>query len=108
MNEQELSQLHREEELEAQLGESETGWQKVKRLCRENKLAAFSALVILLITLAAIFAPLVAPYDPTAQHRAQHHGDQGGKQADTQGDSGPVDHAAEHVTAQLVRAEGML
>ena len=67
MNEQELSQLHREEELEAQLGESETGWQKVKRLCRENKLAAFSALVIVLITLAAIFAPLVAPYDPTAQ-----------------------------------------
>ena len=40
---------------------------KVKRLCKENKLAAFSALVILLIILAAVFAPFVAPYDPTKQ-----------------------------------------
>ena len=39
-----------EEDIAAQLGEEDTGWDKVKRLCKENKLAAFSALVILLIT----------------------------------------------------------
>ena len=59
-------QLH-QEEIAAQLGEDDTAWDKVKRLCRENKLAAISALVILLIVLAAIFAPLVAPYDPAKQ-----------------------------------------
>lgn len=53
--------------LASELGEADTGWDKFKTMCRENKLAAFSAVVILLITLAAIFAPLVAPYDPTAQ-----------------------------------------
>ena len=59
-------QLH-QEEIAAQLGEDDTAWDKVKRLCRETKLAAISALVILLIVLAAVFAPLVAPYDPTKQ-----------------------------------------
>jgi peptide/nickel transport system permease protein/oligopeptide transport system permease protein len=58
---QQLSQL---------IGETETAWDKIKTLCRENKLAVFSALVIVLITLAAIFAPLVAPYDPTKQDLA--------------------------------------
>ena len=57
----------RREDLAAQIGEAETAWDKVKTLCRENKLAAFSALVILLIALCAIFAPLIAPYDPAAQ-----------------------------------------
>ena len=56
-----------EEDIAAQLGEEDTAWDKVKRLCKENKLAAFSALVILLIILAAVFAPFVAPYDPTKQ-----------------------------------------
>ena len=37
-----------EEDIAAQLGEEDTAWDKVKRLCKENKLAAFSALVILL------------------------------------------------------------
>ena len=60
-------EIHRREDLAAQIGESESGWDTFRRLCRENKLAAFSALVILLIALAAIFAPLVAPYDPTEQ-----------------------------------------
>lgn len=48
-----------EEDIAAQLGEEDTAWDKVKRLCKENKLAAFSALVILLIILAAVFAPFV-------------------------------------------------
>lgn len=57
----------KEEELKAQAGESD-GWKdKIKRLVRENKLAAVSAVIILLFLLAAIFAPLVAPYDPGKQ-----------------------------------------
>ncbi len=55
------------EELRAQLGETETTWDKFKTICRENKLAVASAIVILVIALAAIFAPVVAPYDPTEQ-----------------------------------------
>ena len=55
------------QELEAEIGEAESGWDKFKTLCRDNKLAVASAVVILLITFAAIFAPLVAPYDPAAQ-----------------------------------------
>jgi len=37
-----------------------------QRLCRENKPAAISAVVILIFILAAIFAPLLTPYDPEA------------------------------------------
>lgn len=58
--------LHKTE-LAAEIGESESAWDKFKYLCRNNKLAVASAAVILLIALAAIFAPLVAPYDPTEQ-----------------------------------------
>lgn len=57
----------KEEELKAQAGESD-GWKdKIKHLVGENKLAAVSAVIILLFLLAAIFAPLVAPYDPGKQ-----------------------------------------
>ncbi len=56
-------EVREKEELEAELGETETGWEKFKTMCRENKLAVASAVVILIITLAAIFAPLVAPYE---------------------------------------------
>lgn len=59
--------LQRQAELAAELGENDGILDKLKGMCRENKLAVASAVVILLITLAAIFAPLVAPYDPTAQ-----------------------------------------
>ena len=52
---------------EAELGERESVWDRLKAMCRDNKLAAVSALVIVLIALAAIFAPVVAPYDPTKQ-----------------------------------------
>lgn len=54
-------------QLAADLGEAETGWDKFKILCSENKLAAASAVIILVIALMAIFAPVVAPYDPTKQ-----------------------------------------
>jgi peptide/nickel transport system permease protein/oligopeptide transport system permease protein len=61
------AQYTREAALEAQLGDSDTIWDKCRQLWKQNKLAVFSALVIVLIALAAIFAPVVAPYDPTAQ-----------------------------------------
>lgn len=48
--------------LQAQLGEAETFSTAIKRLWRENKLAAASAVVIALFILAAIFAPLLTPY----------------------------------------------
>ena len=49
-------------ELCAQLGEAETFASAVKRLWRENKLAAASAIAILLFILAAILAPVLTPY----------------------------------------------
>ena len=49
-------------ELCAQLGEAETFASAVKHLWRENKLAAASAIVILLFILAAILAPVLTPY----------------------------------------------
>lgn len=49
-------------ELCAQLGEAETFASAVKRLWQENKLAAASAIVILLFILAAILAPVLTPY----------------------------------------------
>ena len=57
-------------ELCAQLGEAETFASAVKRLWRENKLAAASAIVILLFILAAILAPVLTPYtfDSMALH----------------------------------------
>lgn len=63
-------ELSRQAELAAELGENDGILENLKSMCRENKLAVASAVVILLITLAAIFAPLVAPYDPTAQDLA--------------------------------------
>jgi len=47
---------------------------RLKQLFRENKLEAFSFVVIVLITIAAIFAPVFAPYSCDAQdllHRLQ-------------------------------------
>ncbi len=48
--------------LQAQLGEAETFSTAIKRLWRENKLAAASAIIIALFILAAVFAPLLTPY----------------------------------------------
>ena len=49
--------------LRAQIGEGETFSSIVRRLCRENKLAVVSAVVICLFALAAIFAPVLTPYE---------------------------------------------
>ena len=49
--------------LRAEIGEGETFSSIVRRLCRENKLAVISAVVICLFALAAILAPFLTPYD---------------------------------------------
>ena len=51
----------------AQIGEADTWQDKAKTLVRQNKLAAFSAVLIVVIILMAVFAPLVAPYDHIRQ-----------------------------------------
>lgn len=51
----------------SEIGEAETWKDQVKTLIRQNKLASASAVLILLIILAAVFAPFVAPYDHLAQ-----------------------------------------
>lgn len=52
---------------DSQIGEADTWLDKGKTLVRQNKLAAFSAILIVLIILIAVFAPLVAPYDHLKQ-----------------------------------------
>ena len=59
----------------AEIGEADTWLDKAKTLVRQNKLAAFSALLIIFMILIAVFAPLVAPYDHLQQSlsdRLQH------------------------------------
>lgn len=54
--------------LEAEaIGEAETWKEQLKKLARQNKLAVFSAVLIGVILLIAVFAPITAPYDPYAQ-----------------------------------------
>lgn len=59
----------------AQIGETDTWVDKLRTLARQNKLAVFSAGLILLIILIAVFAPFTAPYDYLKQNlvdRLQH------------------------------------
>lgn len=51
------------EELAGQLGESETLWVQLRRMARQNKLAVISAVLLVILLLAAIFAPVLTPYD---------------------------------------------
>ena len=50
--------------LSSQIGEEERPKDLLRRLVRENRLAVFSAVVILAFVLGAVFAPLIAPYAP--------------------------------------------
>ncbi len=50
------------EELAAQIGEKDGTREKLARMVKNNKLAAASAVVILIFVLAAIFAPMLTPY----------------------------------------------
>ena len=56
-----------DDELSLQIGERDGIRDKLKRMCRQNPLAAVSAIVILIFILMAIFAPLIAPYGETEQ-----------------------------------------
>ena len=58
------------ENLESQIGEKDGLREQLLRMCRQNKLAVFSALVILIIILMAVFAPLIAPYGEAEQDLA--------------------------------------
>ncbi len=51
------------EELASQLGESETLWAQLRRMAKQNKLAVASAVLLILLLLAAVFAPVLTPYD---------------------------------------------
>ena len=55
------------EDLQSQIGERDGIRDKLKRMCRENPLAAVSAVVIAIIILMAIFAPVIAPYGEAEQ-----------------------------------------
>jgi ABC-type dipeptide/oligopeptide/nickel transport system permease subunit len=55
------------EELKSQIGEKDGIKEKLLRMCRQNKLAAFSAIIIIIIILMAIFAPIIAPYGEAEQ-----------------------------------------
>lgn len=50
-----------------QIGEQDGVREKLRRMARQNKLAAFSAVLIALVLLLAVFAPLVAPYGEAEQ-----------------------------------------
>lgn len=51
------------QELEAQLGESDTFRDKMKRMASNNKLAVFSAILIVVFIILAILAPVLTPYE---------------------------------------------
>ena len=55
------------EELASQIGEKDGIAERMLRMCRQNKLALISAIVILIIILLAVFAPLIAPYGEAQQ-----------------------------------------
>lgn len=54
--------LQTAQDLASEIGEEEGLKENIARMCRQNKLAAFSAIVIILIILAAVFAPVLTPY----------------------------------------------
>lgn len=54
-------------DVSAQLVEADTWKDQLMTLVRQNKLAAFSAMILILFLLAAVFAPWVAPYDHLKQ-----------------------------------------
>lgn len=56
-----------EDDMMSEIIDSDTTIDKIKNMIRNNKLAAFSIILILVICIAAIFAPVCAPYDPNEQ-----------------------------------------
>lgn len=56
------------ENIEAEIADSDSTWDKIKNMIKHNKLASISLVVILIFSFCAIFAPFVAPHDPTLQN----------------------------------------
>ena len=52
-----------------ELGDKDGPWEKFVRLCRQNKLAVISGIVILVILVLVILAPAVAPFGEAEQDR---------------------------------------
>ncbi|WP_373219400.1 ABC transporter permease [Ruminococcus sp. 5_1_39BFAA] len=52
-----------QQELAAQIGESDTFRDKMKRMASNNKLAVFSAILIVVFILLALLAPVLTPYE---------------------------------------------
>lgn len=71
MAKESLEQKDWNTDLQSQIGEQDGLREQLLRMCRQNKLAAFSAVLILVILLLAIFAPLVAPYGEAEQDLLQ-------------------------------------
>ena len=59
------------EELAGQIGESETLGVQLRRMAKKNKLAVFSAILLILLLLSAIFAPVLTPYDAVTGNTAE-------------------------------------
>ena len=55
------------ENLASEIGEKDGLLEELARMCRQNRLAAFSAAVIVVIILLAVFAPVIAPYKEAQQ-----------------------------------------
>lgn len=55
------------ETLRSELGERDGLREKMLRMCRQNKLAAVSAVVIILMLILAVLAPVIAPYGEAEQ-----------------------------------------
>ncbi|MCR5160151.1 MAG: ABC transporter permease [Lachnospiraceae bacterium] len=55
------------QDLSSDIGEKDGIKEKLIRMCRQNHLAAFSAAVIVIIILLAVFAPVIAPYGEAQQ-----------------------------------------
>ncbi len=55
------------EDLASQIGEQDGLKEQLLRMARQNKLAVFSAIVIAVMILLAVFAPIIAPYGEAEQ-----------------------------------------
>lgn len=64
-----IEQLRQDyENMESEIADSDSTWDKIKSMIKSNKLATISLIIILIFCFCAIFAPLVAPHDPTLQN----------------------------------------
>lgn len=69
ITEKSVEELRREtENIDSEIAELDSIWDKFKNMIKSNKLAAISLVVILVFCIFAIFAPYLAPHDPNLQN----------------------------------------